>query len=157
MPESSAEVGRRGLELQRPWSELLLTGVKTVETRGYALPAALVGVPLLVIETEPVVPGQSGLGDVVQAGTEGARLTGEVTFSECIVYEDRQQWLADSARHCVATDSVHAWPEGQPAAKYGWVVSAAAAFSEPQPVPRMCRELRSIFSLADSSSGAARA
>ena len=80
--ESGAEVGRRGLELQRPWSELLLTGVKTAATRGYALPAALVGVPLLVIETEPVVPGQSGLGDVVQAGTEGARLTGEVTFSE---------------------------------------------------------------------------
>ena len=34
---------------------------------------------------------------------------------------------------------------------------AAAAFSEPQPVPRMCRELRSIFSLADSSSSATRA
>ena len=99
------EVYLHGLELQRPWSELLLRGSKSVETRGYALPVELLHVKLAVIETEAGHEGHSGLGDAVEAGACGVHLTGTVTFAECFQYSDRPQWLADTARHCVTEGS----------------------------------------------------
>ena len=38
--------GRVGLEVQAPWTSLILEGRKTIETRGYALPQNLLNIPI---------------------------------------------------------------------------------------------------------------
>ena len=53
-----------GLELKEPWASAVLDGSKTIETRTYDLPAALVGKPLILLST----PEESGGGDVGAAG-----------------------------------------------------------------------------------------
>jgi hypothetical protein len=126
-----AERGARvGLEVQAPWSEKLLDGSKTVETRKcappaelrlrnahalrpavlasrlcsrhhrYALPNELVGKPVALIGTAKGEAGVSALADAVPAG--GAQLLGEVTFGECFRYASRAQWREDESRHGVA-------------------------------------------------------
>ena len=45
-----------GLNVQAPWTGLLISGEKSVETRSYPLPKKYVGEKLALVET----PGKSG-------------------------------------------------------------------------------------------------
>ena len=45
-----------GINIQAPWSQLLINSDKCVETRSYALPDKYIGEELLLIET----PGKNG-------------------------------------------------------------------------------------------------
>jgi hypothetical protein len=45
-----------GINIQAPWSQLLINGQKCVETRSYPLPKNYEGVPLALVET----PGKYG-------------------------------------------------------------------------------------------------
>ena len=45
-----------GLNIQTPWSSLLIDGLKTVETRSYHLPLKYEGIELYLVET----PGKLG-------------------------------------------------------------------------------------------------
>ena len=140
------------LEVQRPWSTLLLSGTKTVETRGYALPDALLARPLTIVETEGVA-GTSALPDAVLAGAKDAAVAGEVVFSSCFAYASRQAWLDDHSRHCVSPGGAYDWDGTAPL--YGWVVGSASSWVDGSAaVPRMARRLRSLFEvLGEGDSG----
>ena len=107
-----------GLNIQTPWSELLINEVKSVETRSYPLPEKYVGEEIALIET----PGRYGRFK--------ARIIGTITFSHSFKYPDQRAWQDDYNRHCVAVDDpIYNWKEDKP--KYGWVVSKVTKFDKP--------------------------
>jgi hypothetical protein len=107
-----------GLNIQSPWSSLLIDGLKTVETRSYHLPLKYEGVELYLVET----PGKLGKFKV--------RVIGTITFSHSFKYPDQKAWQDDHNRHCVAIDDpIYNWKDDKP--KYGWVVCSVKKFDEP--------------------------
>ena len=106
-----------GINIQTPWSELLINGLKTVETRTYHLPHKYIGEELALIET----PGRYGRFK--------ARIIGTITFSHSFKYPDLKAWQDDHNRHFVETnDPVYSWNDKP---KYGWVVCSVEKFDEP--------------------------
>lgn len=107
-----------GINIQTPWSELLINGVKSVETRTYHLPEKYMGEELALIET----PGRYGRFK--------ARIIGTITFSHSFKYPDQNAWQDDYNRHCVAIDDpTYNWKNDK--SKYGWVVSDIKKFDRP--------------------------
>ena len=107
-----------GINIQTPWSELLINEVKSVETRSYPLPEKYAGEELALIET----PGRYGRFK--------ARIIGTITFSHSFKYPDQRAWQDDYNRHCVAVDDpIYNWKDDKP--KYGWVVSKVTKFDKP--------------------------
>ena len=107
-----------GINIQTPWSELLINEVKSVETRSYPLPEKYMGEELALIET----PGRYGRFK--------ARIIGTITFSHSFKYPDQKAWQDDYNRHCVAVDDpIYNWKDDKP--KYGWVVSKVTKFDKP--------------------------
>ncbi len=112
-----------GLNIQIPWSTLLINGEKSVETRSYPLPKKYEGVELALIET----PGKSGRFK--------SRIIGTITFSHSFQYPDENAWVDDYNRHKVdENDKLYAWKLDRP--KYGWVVSHINKFDTPIPDPK---------------------
>lgn len=107
-----------GINIQTPWSGLLIDGSKTVETRSYHLPFKYLGVELALVET----PGKNGKFK--------ARIIGTVTFSHSFKYRNERAWLDDHNKHLVPQDdSQYKWNKNKP--KYGWVVSHIKKFTKP--------------------------
>ena len=105
-----------GLNIQAPWSTLLIDGLKTVETRSYALPKRLHGIELALIET----PGKSGKFK--------SRIIGTITFSHSFVYPNYAEWISDEHNHKVSlSDPTYGWNDKP---KYGWVVQSITKFSQ---------------------------
>lgn len=112
-----------GINIQSPWSGLLINGMKSVETRTYPLPKKYEGVELALIET----PGK--------IGRFKSRIIGTITFSHCFKYPDEQAWKDDYNRHKVEeTDRNYRWDNNKP--KYGWVVSNIRKFDKPVNPPK---------------------
>lgn len=111
-----------GINIQFPWSQLLIKGDKCVETRSYPLPKKYEGEELALIET----PGK--FGDFK------ARIVGTITFSHSFRYPDENAWRDDHARHLVdILDENFGWKKDKD--KYGWVVSNITKFQEYQLAP----------------------
>jgi hypothetical protein len=104
--------------MQAPWCELLLSGEKTVETRGYPLPDRLKHEWVWLIET----PGPKGKFK--------ARVRGRIKFSESIQYRNKSRWLADYSKHRVSPeDPQYAYTSERP--KYGWLVEDVESCERP--------------------------
>ena len=112
-----------GLNIQIPWSRLLIDGAKSVETRSYPLPIKYEGVELALIET----PGKNGQFK--------SRIIGTITFSHSFLYTDKRLWLSDYNRHRVKEDDkFYGWNPDK--CKYGWVVSNIVKFDHPMLVKK---------------------
>lgn len=110
-----------GINIQYPWSKLLLERTKVVETRRYPIPQQYVGVPLALIET----PGNNrGLR---------AQIVGLIEFSSCFRYENKADWIADFSRHRVPADSPFAFTNGKET--WGWIVKSIKPLKLPTPPP----------------------
>lgn len=121
--DTSLVIRMTGLNIQAPWSTLLINGQKTVETRSYPLPQKYEGIELALIET----PGKSGKFK--------ARITGTITFSHSFLYQDKQAWVCDYNRHKVAEDDkLYSWSPYK--LKYGWVVSNIKKFEKSLDIPQ---------------------
>lgn len=111
-----------GINIQFPWSRLLLDGSKSIETRGYPLPEKFKGKELAIIET----PGREGRG----SGIYKAQVIGIIVFSESFRYETKSQWKSDMVRHKVPPDhDLYGFDPTKP--KYGWKVERVQAFEIP--------------------------
>ena len=86
-----------GINIQWPWSELLMNGDKVIETRRYPMPERLKGMELAVIET----PGPRGKKD---AGILKARITGTIVFGETYQYKTKAHWRREFDKHRVPLD-----------------------------------------------------
>ncbi len=116
-----------GLHVRWPWSSLIIEGKKNVETRSYPIPQKHIGVPLAIIETA----GKKGKNK--SSGV--AKIVGVVTFSGCIQYKTRKQWLLDFHRHQVSVND----PEfsfDPKKEKWGWIICKVEKISPPKPAPK---------------------
>ena len=112
-----------GINIQSPWSSLLINGDKCVETRSYPLPKKYEGEELALIST----PGK--YTDIP------AKIIGTITFTHSFKYPSKETWKEDCIRHLVAhNDEKFGWSENKE--KYGWVVSNVTKFDEPIPAPK---------------------
>jgi len=114
---------RPGINIQWPWSQLIIEGKKTVETRTYDIPEKHRGVELLLIET----PGPRGKKE---AGIEKARIIGSVTFVETYKYKTKKQWSSERDKHLVDnSDKFYGWNKKKE--KWGWEVSNFTKHKDP--------------------------
>ena len=116
-----------GVNIQWPWSEYLLSGEKTVETRSYPLSKKHEGKWLAVIET----PGPKGKK---LAGIDKARITGKIKFKSSFRYSSKSEWLNDYERHRVKPDDkLFGYKEDKE--KWGWLVEEYVSFESFQDAP----------------------
>lgn len=107
------------LEVQAPFSAYILEGKKSIETRAYALPPALLNKPIYLLESEQGRDGVSSVGDFIPAQVHtGAtwevkvRVIGTVVFSSCTQYTSQAQFDADREKHLVPLGSVYDYSVG---------------------------------------------
>lgn len=111
-----------GLNIQEPWSSLLINGEKSVETRSYPLPQKYEGVELALIST----PGKKR--------NFKAKIIGTITFSHSFKYESIYDFESDYNRHLVSIDdNSYGWKNDKK--KYGWVVSNMKKLNTPIDAP----------------------
>ena len=117
-----------GINIQWPWSQLLLSGEKTIETRSYPIPDKYIGQDLAVIET----PGRDGKK---KAGITTAQVIGIINFGQSKQYLSKASWLKDASHHCVKPDDpMFAYKEDT--LKFGWPVLKFTKFKTPKPAPK---------------------
>lgn len=98
-----------GINIQWPWSELLISGKKKIETRSYKLPEKFKNKPMALIET----PGKRK--------DFKARIIGVIVFTESKEYKNKTSWLRDQKLHLVdSNDEVFKFITGKK--KFGWIV-----------------------------------
>lgn len=110
------------LEMQSPWAEALLEGRKTIETRSYKLPEALIGKKIAILRTPCGVAGKSTLMDRVDLlENDGPKIIGWCVFESVVEYTKRSYFQRDQSKHLVDASSGYSWKEGtQPI--FGWIV-----------------------------------
>jgi hypothetical protein len=106
-----------GINIQYPWSKLLIDQEKCVETRSYPLPKKYIGIELALIET----PGRKEKFK--------SNIIGTITFSHSFKYETIYDFESDFNRHLVPVDDKnYGWKNDKD--KYGWVVCNINKFDE---------------------------
>ncbi len=125
------EERRFGLEMQHPYSEFVLTGQKSIESRAYPLPEALINVKIEILQSEKGQDGVSAVPDRVtlhKSSDNNSSLQsplqriGWVTFAKCIQYTSLEEFEADQDKHLVDPNSGYGWNDERP--MYGWVVGS---------------------------------
>ena len=121
-----------GLNVQWPWSALMLSGEKTIETRGYPLPLRYQDSPLVLIQT----PGPTGRRE---AEITCSRQVGLVVFAKSYLYDSRSHWNRERSHHQVqSTDAHFGFSEDKP--KWAWPITTIKEFADqdklPAPNPR---------------------
>jgi hypothetical protein len=123
------------LDCQKPWADLLVTGKKVIETRGYALPKFMVDKPVLIMETH-------------RGSHFFDKFVGVVVFSGSSAYESEEAWRKDHSLHMVDPKSkAFGWRDD--VLKFKWIVKSCARVSLDKPVAfgLMERHYRSIYRL----------
>ena len=163
------------LEVRMPFAQQMVEGVKTVETRRYALPDELFNVPLQLFETvyDDAAQGASLPAHVPEGSVAGPRtdFTGwafgepkafpdmrllpyAITINSCELYESHEAWNAGRKEHCVEASSVHEWDgNGE---MFAWKVAAVTPVQNKYngtSVPQLDRRLRSLFNMTTSAEG----
>lgn len=147
-----------GLEMQSPWAGLLLQGRKTIETRAYDLPPALLGKRIEILQSKQGST-VSSLGNVVRIAEEDPAVTrvGWCTFTHVIRYSDFALFDADQDAHLVTKESdFYPFKKGSKTnVVYGWVVGEVGLSTNETcslPLKAIVRRYRSLFELDNSNS-----
>ncbi|KAL7479915.1 hypothetical protein ACHAW6_005632 [Cyclotella cf. meneghiniana] len=170
-------VRRFGLEMQCPYAEHLLSGRKSIETRGYALPTPLLTkvdcdsdgcakeVRIDILESKRGQDGVSAIPDRVSVLTiydchnDGLKIEasstpflvrkGWCTFSYSFRYTTREQFEADERKHLVTSHSGYGWNDKRPI--YGWVVGTSGVYDSDDKDCKLIaeRRMRSLFEIHD--------
>jgi hypothetical protein len=122
----AAVSGIPGINIQWPWSRLLLSGRKSIETRSYPLPEKYTNTWLALIET----PGPNGKAN----GVGAARIVGAIIFNESFEYRSARAWREDFRRHLVQPNDRN-FSYSRTNTKWGWIVESVISFSEPKSAP----------------------
>ena len=125
--EQIQQFATAGVNIQFPWSELIVSGKKVVETRGYPLPKKFLGRTLAIIETSKKSRSSS------RAST---KIIGLIQFSSSFKYGSFKEWRSDFKRHRVRPDDVNfSYKTGVP--KWGWEISRVCRISPPIDPPKI--------------------
>lgn len=107
-----------GINIQYPISQLIIDGMKSIETRTYPIPEKYLNQEMLLIET----PGREGKFK--------SRIIGIIKFTDCFLYQNKKQFYLDYEKHFVNENSDWAWEERP---KYGWNVTVIRKINPPLP------------------------
>ena len=131
-----------GLNIQWPFSQLLLAGIKTKEVRNYALqhrrkPHVSPGEEVWLIETPGT--GQAPKNAIVRGARIGGRpdraqIVGTVTFSRAVRYTSVAAFRKDARSHCIAKGGDKDWNGA--GELYAWRVAEVKALQTPIPDPQ---------------------
>ena len=127
------------LEVQAPFSRLILSGKKSIETRAYSLPKTLLRVSILLCESAPGLDGISGLGDTVTDSQDGLSIIGEIFISHSTEYTSQIEWDADRNAHQVPMDSIYEWAPTEIGRRFGWHIEKVIEYDVAAPVQPMTR------------------
>lgn len=112
-----------GVNIQFPWSNYIIDGKKTIETRFYRIPEKHIGKPVALIET----PGPNGKFK--------ARITAIIIFESSFEYKSKKLFEADKKQHLVDEKSENfSWRKDKN--KWGWKIKAVIKLKTPIPPPR---------------------
>ena len=114
-----------GINIQWPWSEKIINGVKTIETRTYPIPKYLLNRYLALLETS---------GDLELYKRFQTRIIGLIKFSDSFRYSSKTQWKQDFKKHCVPNTSKYTYKDKN--IKWGWTISDIICFDKPQKAPK---------------------
>ena len=129
----------RGLNIQWPFSQLILMGAKTEEVRGYDLNyrgIAKTDEEVWIVETKG--PSAKASANAIVSGLQiaprpsSAQVVGTVRFAGAHPYGSKRAFDDARDRHCIAVGSKFDW-DGS-GALYGWRVGNVRALAEPVPV-----------------------
>lgn len=110
------------INIQYPFSRLIVEGRKRIETRNYDIPPQYLNKDLFLIET----PGPRG--------NFRSRIIGIIKFTKSFKYESLTQYSKDYRNHLVDKTSPFYWMgKGD---KYGWRVVVIEAFPAPKTAPK---------------------
>lgn len=138
---SQWSTGEFALEVQQPWSRLLLEQKKTVEARSYPLPDGLLGRRIYLLESHAQGSLQSSLANNFQTNS----IIGSVVFSKVIEYNSQDEFQSDEESHLVSRDSPFGWTLGTER-MYGWIVQNIHLTKEMESV-WVERRMRSLFEI----------
>jgi len=137
-----------GLEMQQPWAGLLLQGKKSIETRAYDLPRALIGKKIEILQSRMGKAGISGLKDSFILENSDVERVGWCKFEKVIEYHDKESFVSDEGKHMVKSDSGYGWKDGATEVIFGWVVGDSGFYKSPDlQYAAATRRLRSLFEL----------
>ena len=128
----------RGLNIQWPFSQLILQGWKTIEARGYPLGhrnIASADAEVWIVET----PGPSSRaeknalvdGIAIAPRPTAAQIVGTVKFDDDKRFADRAAFRADAANHRIRSDGRHDWHGVGD--MHGWHITGVRTLTQPQP------------------------
>ena len=151
----------RGLNIQYPFSQLILDRIKEFEARRYDLghrQIAHAGEEMFLIETLEKEAHAALLGDVdLPPRPEHAQVVGAVVFERSVRYPNKAAWKRDRQKHRIRQGSSLDWSGKGP--MYAWHVGRVRRFQQPVPAGvksqtgwRIPRALQVIFAAADAQS-----
>ena len=108
-----------GIAIQFPYSSLIVSGAKTIETRIYPLPKKYVGKKLLIIETP-------GTNRKIKTA-----IIGWIVFGEPYLYSTKAKFDSEFKFHKVETGSIFYWQKDRP--KWAWPITAVGRFRSRTP------------------------
>jgi len=117
-----------GINVRWPWARRIVSGEKSIETRGYPIPVHLLNRPLAVIETgaKSVSPSKGG---------SKARIIGLAIFSRCYKYSSKREWAEDASRHLVKPDD-KSFPFEATNEKWAWIVAEVFLLPDEPEAPK---------------------
>lgn len=138
-----------GLEMQDPWARHVLSGAKSIETRSYDLPPALIGKKIAILQSRQGRDGVSAVNDTLDLSSGTVELVGWCIFDRVCPYRDQAAFNADEARHMVKRDSEYSWKAGSTEVIYGWMVSKYGSYNTTTrfTTGTAIRRMRSLFEL----------
>ena len=127
----------RGLNIQYPFSQLILAKLKDTEVRDYALGHRSIANPdeeMFLIETPPKNQASAAV-DHIDLGPppRQAQVVGTVSFSKSEQYNKQAAWNQDRRRHRIKQGSALDWREGH-GDKHAWRIGQVRRFHDPVPV-----------------------
>ena len=128
----------RGLNIQWPFSQLILQGLKTIEARGYPLGhrnIASADAEVWIVETPgPASRAEKNAlvdGIAIAPRPTAAQIVGTVKFDDDKRFADRAAFRADAANHRIRSDGRHDWHGVGD--MYGWHITGVRTLTQPQP------------------------
>ena len=134
-------------DVRYPWTEQLMSGKKTIETREYPLPSRYLHQTLALYETHvEEVKEVKEKEDQEEDHQKDDCCVGLIQFCSCKEYTSKEQWSQDSDKHGVPSDATSeefGWVDG--IKKYGWEVSFVEKTKKKNLPQRFERDFRSFF------------
>ena len=138
------------LEVQQPFSQYLLDGRKTIETRSYPLPEELRSKQIYLLSSVQGEAKKSSLPDIVIASKhDDLKLIGILQFSKSVQYTCLDLWNTERCKHMVEECSAYDF-KGD-ADVFGWAVESVSVI-ENLPLPNLRRHFRSFFEVENHDS-----